>query len=79
MTSRSVKLTTWPSVHNLAEKTRTTQIVITADKANYPENEIGALVYCGSNHHSKWSFNPPIPKTPKHIVKFSFVTKVERL
>ncbi|UYE93512.1 tail fiber protein [Shewanella phage FishSpeaker] len=60
-------------------KTRTATITITADKANYAENEIAHLTFNSIDHPSKWSFDPPIPKTNRHIVKMSFVTKVERL
>lgn len=60
-------------------KTRTATVTITADKANYAENEISHLTFNSPDHPSKWSFDPPIPKTNRHIVKMSFVTKVERL
>lgn len=69
------KVTTYDPI----EKTRNTLITIPSEKANYVEEALVGLGYCSSSPAQKWSFNPPIPKTDKHITRFTLVTKVERL
>lgn len=78
-TTRSANGVNTVKTYDPLTKSRIDSIVITSEKANYPEEVIEAIAYNSYAHHSKWSFNPPIPKTNRHIVKLSFVTKAERL